>query len=120
MKSVFLKRMLIGLIAGFITGFLGTGGGILLIPAFMYILKLDSIESRATSICCIFFMAIVSSFFYYKNDFINWHIGILTAVGGTIGGYIGAKLLNKIPDYILRILFIFLLIYVAIRMLVIS
>ena len=114
MKTDILKKCLIGITAGFVTGFLGTGGGILLLPAFIYILKIDPTEARATSVCCIFAMASAGSFLYYKNNSIDWKIAVLCAIGGTIGGYIGAKFLGKIPDYILRIAFVCLLLFISI------
>lgn len=62
-------------------------------------------------------MVLTSSFFYYKGDFINWKIAILCGIGGAIGGYIGAKLLKKLPDRILKIAFTIFIIYVAYKML---
>ena len=41
-------------------------------------------------------MVLTSSFFYYKGNYINWKIAFLCALGGAIGGYIGARLLKKI------------------------
>lgn len=62
-------------------------------------------------------MVLTSSLFYYKGNFINWNIAILCGIGGAIGGYIGAKLLKKLPDRILKIVFTCFLIYVSYRML---
>ena len=111
-----LKKIIIGIIAGLISGIFSTGGGMILVPAFLYILKMDSVKSRATSIACILPMVITSSIFYAKNDYLNWDIGWMCAVGGIIGGFVGSKFLNKIPDYILRIAFIIFLIYVSTTM----
>ena len=112
-----IKLALIGIISGFISGFFSTGGGLILVPAFMYILKLESNKARGTSVFCILPMVITSSFFYYKGKYIDWRIAIYCAIGGTIGGYIGAKLLRKIPEKYLKIAFTILLIYVSFKML---
>ena len=61
------KKIIIGLIAGFINGFFATGGGMILVPAFASILNMDTKEARGTSIFCILPMVIVSSIFYYKS-----------------------------------------------------
>ena len=111
-----LKIVLIGLVAGVVSGLFSTGGGMILVPAFIYILKMNEKESRATSITCMLPIVIASSIFYAKNKYINWQIGLLCAVGGVVGGYLGAKFLNKIPDWILKITFIFFLFYIGIRM----
>lgn len=110
------KKILIGIIAGLINGFFASGGGMILVPAFYYILKLNEVESRATSVFCILPMVIVSSFFYYKNDYMDWRLGIMCAIGGIIGGIMGAKLLKKVDEKYLKIFFIIFLIYVSYKM----
>lgn len=74
--------------------------------------------ARATSVFAILPMVIASSFFYLKNNYIDWKIGILCAVGGIIGGYIGTKLLRKLSDKILKISFIVFLFYVSTKMII--
>ena len=87
-------------------------------PAFKKKKKMDSQKSRGTSVFCILPMVLTSSIFYYKGNFINWKIAILCGFGGAIGGYIGAKLLKKLPDKILKIVFTIFLIYVSYKMIV--
>ena len=112
-----IKNVLIGFIAGIICGLFASGGGMILVPAFIYILKMKDVEARATSLICILPMVVTSGIFYYKNEFINWEMGIFCALGGTIGGIIGAKLLKKMPTKYLRIVFTCFLIYSAIKLL---
>lgn len=88
----------------------------ILVPAFIYLLHIDSTKARGTSLCCILPMVLTSSFFYYKGNFIDWKIAIFCAIGGSIGGYIGAKLLKKVPERILKIIFTLFLIYVSYKM----
>lgn len=112
-----IKKILIGLFAGFISGFFSTGGGMVLVPAFTF-LKLDTQKARGTAIFCILPMVITSSIFYYKSNFIDWKISLLCAVGGSIGGYIGAKLLKKLPEKFLKITFIMFILYISYKMIV--
>ncbi len=112
----FIKNIIIGFIAGFINGFFSTGGGLILVPAFMYILNKNGKEARGTTIFCILPMVLTSSLFYYKNKFIDWKLSILCAVGGILGGYIGAKLLNKISEIKIKTIFIIFLTYVSLKM----
>lgn len=111
-----IKKFLVGILAGGICGLFGTGGGMILVPAFIYMLKIEAKKARATSVCCMLAMVITSSFFYYKNNYINWNVGILCAIGGVIGAYFGVKILGKVPDYILKIIFICFLIYSSYNM----
>lgn len=111
-----MKKCLIGLFAGCICGFFGTGGGLLLVPSFIYLLKIEPKRARATSLFCMLVMVITTSIFYYKNNYIDWNLGLMCALGGIAGGFIGAKILKKFPNYILKIVFICFLVYVSYNM----
>lgn len=110
------KKIGIGILAGFVSGLFATGGGLILVPAFIYLLNLDSKIARGTSIFCILPMVVTSSIFYYQSDYIDWNLSIMCAIGGTIGGYIGAKLLKKLPEKILKIAFTVFLLYASYKM----
>ena len=97
-----LKKIIIGILAGVICGLFGTGGGMILVPAFVYMLKINPKRARATSLCCMLVLVITSGIFYYSNNYIDWKLGITCAIGGIFGGYIGAKLLKKLPTKILK------------------
>ena len=111
-----IKKISIGIIAGFISGLFAAGGGMIVVPAFVHIFKLDEAEARATSIFSILPMVITSGLFYYNNNYIDWSIGIKCAIGGIIGGYIGSKLLIILDKKILQILFVIFLVYAGIKM----
>ena len=109
MKKEFLYQLFIGIFAGIVSGLFASGGGMILVPAFIYILKMKDVEARATSVLCILPMVVTSGIFYYTNNYINWKIGMFCAI-------VGAKLLNKLPDYYLKIFFTLFLIYASFRM----
>ena len=113
-----IKKIGLGLIAGFISGLFAAGGGMIVVPAFIHIFKLDQAEARATSVFAILPMVVTSGLFYYNNNYIDWNVGIKCAIGGIIGGFIGAKLLKRLPDKILKIAFILFLGYTAIKMII--
>ena len=113
-----IKKILIGIIAGFISGLFASGGGMIVVPSFVHIFNLDEAKARATSIFVILPMVITSGLFYYSNNFLDWSIGIKCAIGGIIGGYIGAKLLKKLSAKTLKIAFIIFLSYVSIKMII--
>ena len=98
--------------------FLEHGGGMILLPGLVSIIKLDEVKSRATAIVCILFMVITSSFFYFKSNYIDWNLSFKCAVGGIIGGIIGSKLLIKMSKKYLNLLFIIFLFYSSIRMII--
>lgn len=115
-----VKKIVIGLIAGLVNGFFATGGGMIVVPALVYLIGISEQRARATSLFVILPMVITSGIFYYRNDYIDWKIGILCAIGGIIGGYLGAKYLKKIPEVYLKISFTIFLIYVSIKMIIFS
>lgn len=117
-KMRFLINILFGFIAGMISGFFGAGGGLILVPYMTLILKEDEVKSRATTIMCIFFMVLTSSFFYFRESFIDWKLAIKCAIGGILGGIIGSKLLINLSKSILQMFFIIFLLYAGIKMII--
>lgn len=113
-----LKKILVGFLAGLISGFFTAGGGLILVPAFVYMLKMNEKTSRATSILCILPMVIVTAIFYNNSHFINWNIALKCALGGVIGAILGTKLLKKIPDKYLKITFIIFLLYAGVNLII--
>ena len=112
------KKVLVGLFAGVVSGLFAAGGGMIIVPALIHVFKLEDRKARATSVFAILPMVITSGIFYYNNNYIDWKLGVTCAIGGIIGGYIGAKLLKKLPTKILKIAFTGFLIYVSARMII--
>ena len=86
-----IKKILVGLIAGVISGLFTAGGGLILVPAFLYTLKMQPKQARATSIFCILPMVVVTAFFYGRSNYIHRKIGILCALGGIIRRIVRSK-----------------------------
>lgn len=114
--SYMIKNIIIGLIAGFISGLFGAGGGLIVVPALIHFLDFDEKKARATAIFIIFFLVLTSSFFYIKNEFIDVSLSLKLIPFGIVGGYIGALILKKVPDMFLRISYAIFVVYVAVRM----
>lgn len=113
-----VKEGIIGIISGLICGLFAAGGGLILVPTLITILKMDEKIARGTAICAILPMVLISSIYYISENYMDWKVGILAAIGGIVGGWIGAKLLKKLPVKHIRILFAIFLIFISIRMLV--
>ena len=89
-----MKKALIGIVVGIISGLFAAGGGLLLVPIYMYILKLEEKEARATSLFCILPMVILTAIIYNKNNFIDWQLGIKCAIGGIVGRIYWRKIIK--------------------------
>ena len=69
-----MKKFFIGIIVGIICGMFASGGGLLLVPVFTYILGLEEKEARATSLFCILPMVVITAVFYrleFRNKMCN-------------------------------------------------
>lgn len=117
-KKNFWKNILLGFLAGMISGFFSAGGGLILVPYMTSILKMNEVNSRATTIFCIFFMVFTSGCFYFNQDYIDFNMAIKCAIGGIIGGYIGSKILWNASKNTLKISFIVFLLYAGYKMIV--
>lgn len=113
-----IKISALGLVIGFFSGLFASGGGIIAVICFSHLLKFDEKESRAMSIFCILPIVMASLLIYNSSNLINWRLGILCAIGGVIGGFIGSKMLDKISNKYLELVFIIFLIYSTVRMII--
>lgn len=114
--SRYIKFILIGLATGMANGLFGSGGGTIAVPAMVLLLDEEEHRAHATAIAVILPLTAVSALLYISNNFINWELTVKVIIGGVIGGYIGAKLLNICPSSVLRKIFAVFMILAAIRM----
>lgn len=119
MKRIF-KKAFIGIITGIVSGLFTAGGGLILIPILVSFFNLPEKEARATTIFCILPMVIITAFFYQSNNYIDWQVGMLCAIGGIFGGFLGASLLNKIRPQYLKIIFAIFLLYAGGRIIFVN
>ncbi|NLN14949.1 MAG: sulfite exporter TauE/SafE family protein [Tissierellia bacterium] len=110
------KLMAIGAAAGLLNGLFGSGGGTIVVPALVFIMKLKDYKAHATAIPIILPLSIISVIIYLLNNKVPIKIALMVMVGGLMGSYIGAKFLNKIPVKYLRKIFGSVIIYTALRM----
>lgn len=116
MKKHNLKLYMIGIITGFINGLFGSGGGTIIVPTLVFILRLKDYKAHATAISIILPLTIISTIIYLINNIIPYDMMFQVLIGGLIGSYIGAKFLKKIPTKVLRKVFGTVILYTAIRM----
>ena len=107
----------VGIMSGILCGLLGVGGGVIIVLYLTHFLHEEQHTAQATAISVIFSSAVVSSGIYWYNGVLDWHLIGLTLVGSIIGGCVGAKMMKKIPDKILRKKFGSFLLLAGLRML---
>ncbi len=108
----------VGTISGFINGFFGAGGGLLIVPMISYVASDDSKKSHATTLGCVFFMCIVSSIIYFVKKEFDLKYLVVCSIGSIIGSLVGTKLLKKLKNNIIDLVFAGVLILAGIFMIV--
>lgn len=106
-----------GLMAGLLSGLLGVGGGIILVPLLVMIARYRQHNAHATSLAAIIPIATVGAATFAAADTIDYRIAILLAAGTVVGAPVGAHLLARMPETSLRLLFGLLMIAVAMQLL---
>ena len=110
--------LLIGLAVGVISGVVGIGGGILFIPALVYLLGMDQYKAQGTSLGALLAPVGLLAFLeYYRRGHADLRVALLLAVGFFVGGYFGAVGAVHIPVLMLRRIFALTLIAVGGQML---
>ena len=88
--------ILIGIIGGVVAAL--CGGGVVMVPAFVLLLKMDQKGAVATSLAAIVFTALCVSFKNHANGFILWKVAIPAGIAGGIVGWLAADWLKKLQD----------------------
>ena len=112
------KEALIGLVAGFLNGFFGAGGGSALVPMAERFLDIEEHKAHATAIPVILLFSLVSAFLYVRQGFFDFKIWMYVSFGGIAGGLAGAKFLKRVPKKWLKIGFGAAICITSIKMLI--
>jgi uncharacterized membrane protein YfcA len=114
-----LILVVIGLLAGILSGFVGVGGGIIIVPALVFMLGLTQHQAQGTSLFVLSFpVVILATMNYWKTGNVNWKFGLIIALTFIVGGYIGSKLSLKMSPGLVKFLFGILMAYVSFRLIV--
>ena len=105
--------LITGLLAGFFGGLLGIGGGVVMIPMMVGILKTSQRQAHGTSLAALVFIGLAGSISYGLKGSIDLPASILLASTATITAYAGARYSNSLPEWKLKRFFGFFLIFVA-------
>ncbi len=107
----------IGFVAGILSGAIGIGGGIVLVPALVYFLGYQQQLAQGTTLMMLAMPVVgLAVYKYYQNGNVNFKVAIILAMGFVFGGYIGATFANLIPADTMRKIFGVIMILVAIKM----
>jgi uncharacterized protein len=108
----------VGVLAGFLAGLFGVGGGILIVPGLVLAAGMDQRLAHGTSLAAVLPISIASLVTYAAHDNVDWAVALWLSVGAVAGAVIGTKLLTVLPHRTLGLLFAGILIVSAVRLFV--
>ena len=109
--------LLVGAVVGMVSGVVGIGGGILFVPALVWLAGMSQHKAQGTSIGALLAPVGILAFMeYYRKGNAALRVALLLAVGFLVGGYFGAAGAQHIPDLWLRRIFALTLVVIGGRM----
>lgn len=115
--STILVLICIGLAAGILSGFVGIGGGIIIVPALVFFLGLTQYQAQGTSLFVLAMPVVILAVMnYWRTNNVNWQFGLIIAIAFVLGGYLGSKLSLKLSPSIVKLVFGFIMAYVSVRL----
>jgi uncharacterized membrane protein YfcA len=105
----------IGLVAGFFAGLSGVGGGVVIVPAAVFLLGLSQHTAQGTSLVAIIFTAVSGTFVNLRNRRVRLEDGLVVGLGGVVGSPAGAWLALQTDERRLSLAFGLLVIGVALQ-----
>jgi hypothetical protein len=109
--------LLLGLVAGVLSGILGIGGGIIIIPAMVFLFGMSQHTAQGTTLALMVPpIGLLAAWAYYKQGFVDLKMAGFICLGFFIGGLLGAEFAVEIPEPILKKIFGAVLLSVSLKM----
>ena len=109
--------LILGVLAGVLSGLIGIGGGILIVPVLVYMFGFSQHMAQGTTLALMIPpIGILAVLEYYRAGNVDVKVAALICLGFVIGGYVGAKIAIGVPDAVLKKIFGVILMLVSIRM----
>ena len=112
-----LILIVIGLVAGTLSGLVGVGGGIIIVPALVFFLGFSQQAAQGTSLGLLLLPAgILAVMNYYKQGFIDLKVVGIMCAAFVLGGWVGSKLALSLSQEVVKKVFAIVLFYTAFKM----
>jgi len=114
-----LLYVILGLIAGILSGMFGIGGGTILIPALVFLFGLTQHQAQGTTLAIMVPpIGLLAALRYYYSGNVKINLAAFICLGFFLGGLLGAHLIQNVPDVALKRLFGVYLAFIAVRMMI--
>ncbi len=116
--TVIIALIFIGLVAGILSGVMGVGGGVVMIPLMILLLGFNQHQAQGTSLAVLAVpVTFLAAYSYYNAGFVNWKYAAIIAVFFILGGFVGSKVAITLDQKTLKRIFGAILLVISIRML---
>ena len=106
--------VVVGLLAGILSGLVGLGGGVIIVPALVFLLGFSQHQATGTSLGILLLPAgIFAVMNYYQKGFIDVKVVLLIFTGFLVGGWLGSKISLSINEALLKKIFAIVLVLIA-------
>ncbi|MBU0951833.1 MAG: TSUP family transporter [Elusimicrobia bacterium] len=114
---IVILYILLGLFAGAISGMIGIGGGVIIIPALIYGFGFSQLSAQGTTLALMIPpIGLLAAWTYYKGGYVNLTAAALICAGFFIGGFVGSKLAVFLPPLFIKKIFGSTLLAIALYM----
>lgn len=101
-----ISLLIIGLCAGFVSGSMGVGGGIIVVPALVFFMGLSQHQAQGTSLTMMMLpVGILGVINYYKAGYVKINYALFLMAAFILGSYLGSKFSIQLPEKTLKQIF---------------
>ncbi len=117
----YLPLIAIGLVAGVLAGMFGIGGGLVIVPALLFAMKMGEVDAIGTSLAALIPpVGLMGALEYRRSGHVNLKYALVIAAGLFLGSYFGAKIILALPPLTIRRIYALFLVVAAVKMLLAS
>ncbi len=104
--EIIIAYLVLGLFAGTLSGLVGIGGGVIIVPALIFLFKFSQHSAQGTTIALMVPpIGILAAIMYYRYGFVDIKAAAIICIGFVLGGLIGARLATSMPSMVLEKVF---------------
>jgi len=112
-----ISYLLLGLAAGILSGLVGIGGGVLIVPALVFLFGFSQQQAQGTTLALLVPpIGILAAWTYYQHGFVNMSAALVIASGFVVGGLLGARFATGVSSDILGKIFGTFLVLIGLKM----
>lgn len=116
-SMLYVLYILLGLLAGALSGVIGISGGVIIVPALVFLFGMTQHNAQGTTLALLIPpIGILAAWTYYKAGYVDLKVAALVAIGFFAGSFLGARIAIHLSETMLERIFGFALLLIALKM----